>query len=108
MSKNAKGEYLLTIKERYIKSTKDQKNSILNEFCNVCDYNRKYAIRLLNKSFPKENNKQRCGSRSVYNSPEIFRISKNNTDSNKSNMIEEVESGNCSLAALVLLMKVKN
>ena len=76
MSKKTKGEYLLTIRERYIKSTKEQKNIILDEFCNVCDYNRKYAIRLLNKASPKVNNKQRCGRKSIYNSPEILEFLK--------------------------------
>ena len=76
MSKKSKGEYLSTIRERYIKSNKEQKNIILNEFCSICDYNRKYAIRLLNKSSPKGNNKHSCGRKSVYNSPEILEFLK--------------------------------
>lgn len=39
--------YLETIRLRYRKSTKKQKSEILNEFCNVCGYERKYAIRIL-------------------------------------------------------------
>jgi hypothetical protein len=39
--------YLEAIRERYSKSTKKDKGIILKEFCNVCDYSRKYAIRIL-------------------------------------------------------------
>lgn len=39
--------YLETIRSRYRKSTKKDKSQILNEFCNVCGYERKYAIRIL-------------------------------------------------------------
>lgn len=39
--------YLETIRARYRKSTKKQKSDILNEFCEVCGYERKYAIRIL-------------------------------------------------------------
>lgn len=39
--------YLETIRSRYRKSTKKEKSTILNEFCNVCGYERKYAIRIL-------------------------------------------------------------
>lgn len=39
--------YLETIRSRYRKSTKKEKSLILNEFCEVCGYERKYAIRIL-------------------------------------------------------------
>lgn len=42
-----KRAYLEAIKERYSKSTKKQKGQILKEFCEVCGYSRKYAIRIL-------------------------------------------------------------
>ena len=48
MSKNSRTQYLESIRNRYSSSKKIQKNSILDEFCKVCGYNRKYAIRLLN------------------------------------------------------------
>lgn len=42
-------EYLNTIRERYKNApNKRIKSEILNEFCNVCGYERKYAIRILN------------------------------------------------------------
>jgi len=48
MGINGKREYLQAILERYHKATKKQKRKILDEFCAVCEYNRKYAIQLLN------------------------------------------------------------
>ena len=39
--------YLNEIRLRYQKSTKKQKKFILDEFCSVCRYSRKYAIRIL-------------------------------------------------------------
>ena len=50
MSNDSKKEYLNEVKYRYRNSTKQQKTIILNEFCNVCNYNRKYAISLLNNT----------------------------------------------------------
>lgn len=38
----------MAILERYQKSSKKEKKTILNEFCSICGYSRKYAIRLLN------------------------------------------------------------
>ena len=55
MSQKAKREYLREIKSRYNKADKQQKNKILTEFCNVCGYNRKYAIYLLNQKQKKDN-----------------------------------------------------
>ncbi len=49
MGKNAKREYLNAIRPRYKKADKAAKKTILDEFCRVCGYHRKYAIRLLNK-----------------------------------------------------------
>jgi len=49
MSNRAKKEYLDAICERYRWSSKKEKRAILDEFCQICGYNRKYAIRLLHK-----------------------------------------------------------
>ncbi len=49
MGKNAKREYLNAIRPRYKKADKAAKKAILDEFCRVCGYHRKYAIRLLNR-----------------------------------------------------------
>lgn len=47
MTIEARREYLVAIRERYGNSTKKQKSLILEEFCKVCGYSRKYAIRIL-------------------------------------------------------------
>ncbi len=77
MSRRSKEEYLSTIIERYLKSNKEQKNEILNEFCKVCKYNRKYAIRILNNYslFCAKSKKDRCGPKRKYDS-ELFQLSK--------------------------------
>ena len=73
MSKKAKLEYLLEIRERYLKSDKQEKKKILDEFCQICGYNRKYAIRLLNKppSSSKENKRHKCGPKPKYNNSNV-------------------------------------
>jgi len=54
MSLEQKKAYLETIRRRYKKSTRSQKALILDEFCSVCKYNRKYAVRLLGKKQKKK------------------------------------------------------
>jgi hypothetical protein len=49
MSKKSKREYLLAIRERYRQAAKPVKTEILNEFCSVCHYERKHAIKLLHQ-----------------------------------------------------------
>lgn len=46
-------EYLKAIHKRYRDATKSARGKILDEFCKVCGYNRKYAIRLLSKPEPE-------------------------------------------------------
>ncbi len=48
MSQKSKWEYLKAICSRYHKVSKALRHLILNACCQVCGYNRKYAIRLLN------------------------------------------------------------
>jgi len=48
MSIEARKEYLQAIRSRYKKASRSHKTGILNEFCEVCGYARKYAIRILN------------------------------------------------------------
>jgi hypothetical protein len=54
MGQKSKWEYLRAIYTRYRKVSKHLRSVILNEFCQVCGYNRKYAIRLLNGSAPQQ------------------------------------------------------
>jgi hypothetical protein len=47
MSIEARREYLKAIRERYAKAERGEKGKILDEYCAVCGYSRKYAIRAL-------------------------------------------------------------
>jgi len=46
-------EYLRAIYDRYHRSSPEKKGTILDEFCKVCGYNRKYAIRRLSGPRPE-------------------------------------------------------
>lgn len=76
MSPTAKTEYLYNIKSRYINASKLEKKKILDEFCHICDYNRKYAIRLLNNGHLKNNrfNFSKRGRKKQYNHPLIIDV----------------------------------
>jgi hypothetical protein len=54
MSRKSKGDYLKAIYFRYQKASKTLRSRILDEFCQVCGYNRKYAIRLLSGPAPQK------------------------------------------------------
>jgi len=49
MSNSAKKEYLQEIRKRYFLAGRSDKTLILDEFCSVCNLNRKYVIRLIRK-----------------------------------------------------------
>src|SRR5919108_432875 len=53
MGKKTKWEYFRAIYQRYRKASISAKTQILEEFCQVCGYNRKYAIAKLNAAFPQ-------------------------------------------------------
>lgn len=78
MSKRSKKEYLQEIYVRYEKAEKDEKQKILDEFCNVCGYNRKYAIRMLNQvpSLEINSNKKRAGPKRKYHTEGIIKFVK--------------------------------
>ena len=71
MGKNERQAYLKAIRLRYWRARKMVKVTILDEFCAVCGYNRKYAIRLLNRR-GKASKKQRPGRKPIYASPELL------------------------------------
>src|SRR5437870_2735937 len=48
----ARMEYLQSIYDRYHRASKDDKGHILDEFCKVCHYHRKHALRLLHRPRP--------------------------------------------------------
>jgi len=53
MSKKSKREYFRLIYPRYRAADAQEKSRILDEFCEVCGYNRKYAIAKLNGPAPE-------------------------------------------------------
>ena len=54
MGGKSRWDYLKAIYSRYKKVSKPLRAKILDEFCQVCGYNRKYAIRLLNGPAPQK------------------------------------------------------
>lgn len=70
MSLEQKKAYLEEIRRRYKKSTRQQKAMILDEFCSVCHYNRKYAIRVLKKQ--KRKQVKRPGQKPRYDSQNLL------------------------------------
>ena len=57
MSIEARREYLEAIRERYQKAKRREKTQILNEYCEVCQYDRKYAIKVLNRPIKERQNR---------------------------------------------------
>ena len=70
MGKHEKRVYLEAIRKRYRRAKRTDKGKILDEFCSVCGYQRKYAIRLLGC---KPATSTRCPGRpSQYNQPVLL------------------------------------
>jgi len=75
MSPASKREYAESIKSRYHKANRDNKTKILDEFCSICGYNRKYAIRLLSDRRKKAFTKSlRRGRKKKYTHHQILPI----------------------------------
>jgi hypothetical protein len=70
MGGNSRREYLAAIRQRYVQATRQEKGVILQEFCAVCGYHRKHAIRLLNRR--RKRPKRRPGRKPVYHSTELL------------------------------------
>lgn len=72
MGKQERRAYLEAIRTRYRRANKAGKTAILDEFCAVCEYHRKYALRLLgNKHKPRKKAKHKPGPASRYDTPEL-------------------------------------
>lgn len=71
MGKHERRAYLEAIRARYRKSNRAGKATILDEFCVVCGYHRKYAIRLLGRTKPKAPSR-RVGRKPMYVSPTLL------------------------------------
>jgi hypothetical protein len=78
MGARSKYEYLKEIRMRYKYASKVQKKTILDEFCAVCGYNRKYAIRLLStkQKSRMERKLSKRGRKKVYHDPMIIQVLK--------------------------------
>ena len=68
MVRKSKAEYLAAIRPRYERAGLAGKRRILDEFCEVCGYHRKHAIRLLNAT--DRGRRRRPGRPSVYGEAE--------------------------------------
>ena len=75
MGKNERQAYLKAIRLRYRRAGKKAKAAILDEFCAVCGYHRKYAIRLLNRR-GKPAKPRQPGRKPVYPSKELLIVLK--------------------------------
>jgi hypothetical protein len=64
-------EYLRAIYDRYRRSSAEKKGTILDEFCRVCDYHRKHAIRLLRGPRPEAHPRPRRSRGPSYGRPVI-------------------------------------
>ena len=72
MSNKAKKEYLAEIKKIYHNATKKEKKLILDQFCSICGYNRKYAIRVINSKEDDNRVNKRAGRKKKYHNRQIF------------------------------------
>lgn len=75
MSIEARREYLRAIRNRYKNAGRNQKTSILNEFCEVCGYARKYAIRILNEQAEPRQSKPGPNTNMIFRSSGTFVVS---------------------------------
>jgi hypothetical protein len=64
--------YLLAIRERYKKSSKKEKSKILSEFCSVCGFHRKHAIRILRDDLQPRTKKP--GKKAIYNDQVVHHL----------------------------------
>ena len=72
MGKQERRAYLEAIRARYRRARKTGKSAILNEFCAVCGYHRKYALRLLGVQHKRPKKAARKpGPASRYDTPEL-------------------------------------
>jgi hypothetical protein len=76
MGHQEKVAYLTAIRKRYRKGKRRTKKAILDEFCAVCGYHRKHAIRLLGKH-ENTRSKAKRGRKSTYTEPRFFKALQN-------------------------------
>ena len=73
MNNGSKQEYLSAIRSRYLAANKSEKKAILDEFCTVCGYNRKHAIRAVRHPSQTASSPQklRRGRKTKYHQPAL-------------------------------------
>ena len=74
MSLTSKKEYLRRIHGRYQRAGREHKSKILDEFCAVCGYHRKFALRLLNR--PLLRPRGRSGAKRQYDPHRLLPVLK--------------------------------
>src|SRR5581483_6204493 len=74
MSLSSKKEYLGRIHGRYQGAGREHKGRILDEFCAVCGYHRKFALRLLNR--PLKRRRRKPGPRRKYEPQRLLPVLK--------------------------------
>jgi hypothetical protein len=76
MSTTTKYELLEVLRAKYKNTSRSIKKRILNTFCSLCGYNRKYAIRLMNSSITAESahNLSKRGRKKIYDDPLIIEV----------------------------------
>jgi hypothetical protein len=77
MSYESIQEYIAKIKPRYKQASKLEKGLLIKEICTICEYNRKYAIRLLNQtdsSIATQASAKKRGPKTKYSHPTIIQL----------------------------------
>jgi hypothetical protein len=74
MSHELKRQYLEAIRTRYRQSSRGQKSLILDEFCAVCGYVRKYAIAALNGHVEPALGRKPRGRKTLYGPEVVFHL----------------------------------
>lgn len=74
MSLSSKKEYLNRIHGRYQHAGREHKSKILDEFCAVCGYHRKFALRLLNR--PLKCRRHKPGAKRKYDPQKLLPVLK--------------------------------
>lgn len=98
MGQKSKRAYLLAIWERYQRVGRRFKTKILDEFCSVCGYSRKYAIRLLGRQ-PGQRRKK-PGPRRRYDGPVLAPL-KAHLAGFRTNVFQAPEGGAAFVVALL-------
>lgn len=76
MARQSKREYLRSIHERYRRGGRAEKTAMLEEFCKVCGYNRKYAIWLLNRPLKPKVVRRRVSRSATYSKASVAMLAK--------------------------------